>query len=78
MKTAISIPDPIFQAAEAAAQRLAMSRSELYTKAIESFLRVHSDSDITEQLNEIYAVEASGVDAALYDASLRSIGRDAW
>lgn len=32
MKTAISIPDPIFEAAEGFARRLGMSRSELYAR----------------------------------------------
>ncbi|HEX9737109.1 MAG TPA: ChpI protein, partial [Thermoanaerobaculia bacterium] len=30
MKTAISLPDPLFEAAEALAARLSMSRSQLY------------------------------------------------
>ena len=42
MKTAISIPDPIFQAAEEAAARLSMSRSQLYTKAVAAFVEIHA------------------------------------
>jgi hypothetical protein len=34
MKTAISIPDAIFEQAEELAQKQGLSRSELYTKAI--------------------------------------------
>jgi hypothetical protein len=78
MKTAISIPDSLFYAAEDAAQRLAISRSELYTKAVESFLTMQSDADVTRRLNEIYATESSALDPALYDASLRSIGAETW
>ena len=78
MKTAISIPDSVFQAAEDAAERLAMSRSELYTKAVEAFLRAQTAADVTRRLNEVYAAESSIVDPALYDASLRSIGTGAW
>ncbi|MEM6753148.1 MAG: ChpI protein, partial [Cyanobacteria bacterium P01_C01_bin.38] len=33
MKTAISIPDPLFEAAEQFAKRLGLSRSELYAMA---------------------------------------------
>jgi len=39
MKTAISIPDPIFQSAEIMAHHLAISRSELFTRAISEFPR---------------------------------------
>lgn len=37
MKTAISIPNLIFEEAEEAAKELRMSRSELYTKALREF-----------------------------------------
>jgi hypothetical protein len=33
MKTAISIPDPVFEAAEMFARRTGMSRSQLFTAA---------------------------------------------
>jgi hypothetical protein len=33
LKTAISIPDQVFRRAEAAAKRLGLSRSELFTRA---------------------------------------------
>jgi metal-responsive CopG/Arc/MetJ family transcriptional regulator len=36
MKTAVSMPDSIFEAAEALAKRLRMSRSQLYTKAVQA------------------------------------------
>ena len=35
MKTAISIPDEVFRSAERLAQRLGVSRSELYAKAVD-------------------------------------------
>lgn len=78
MKTAISIPDAVFRAAEDAAKRLSLSRSELYTKAVESFLKSQSDADVTRRLNEVYASESSVVDPLLYDASIQSIGPESW
>jgi metal-responsive CopG/Arc/MetJ family transcriptional regulator len=38
MKTAISLPDSVFEEAEALAQQLGLSRSELYTKALQAYL----------------------------------------
>jgi len=38
MKIAISIPDPIFQAAEGLAHRLGISRSELYAEALAEYM----------------------------------------
>lgn len=78
MKTAISIPDALYHAAEDAARRLAISRSELYVRAVEEYLRTHSDADVTRRLNEIYASQPSDIDPVLYEAAVQSIRPDAW
>jgi metal-responsive CopG/Arc/MetJ family transcriptional regulator len=57
MKTAISIPDQTFDAAEQLVKRLGISRSELYSKAISSYIKEHRNDSVTEALNEIYADE---------------------
>jgi predicted transcriptional regulator len=54
MKTAISLPDPIFHSAERLAARLGISRSELYRRAIETLLERHDQSTITSQLDAVY------------------------
>lgn len=51
MKTAVSIPDKVFQKAEVAAKRLKMSRSELYARAVDAYVDVHSPDAITEAIN---------------------------
>ena len=43
MKTAISLPDKTFQEAEKLAKRLRISRSELYARTLEHFLRAHGE-----------------------------------
>ena len=78
MKTAISIPDNVFQAAEAAAQSLSISRSEFYTKAIEKYLQEQRDAAITARLNEVYSSNSSELDPVLHEIMLRSIGEEAW
>lgn len=58
MKTAISIPDNIFIAAEKTAKRLKIPRSQLYTKAITEFINIHSNEYVTEKLNQVYSKES--------------------
>ena len=65
MKTAISIPDSIFRAAERVAKRKGLSRSELYARAIEAMVRAEDDQEVTAQLNRVYGREPSRLDAAL-------------
>ena len=54
MKTVISIPDPVFRSAEELAQRLGISRSELYSKAVAEFIERHRDDLVTHRLNEVH------------------------
>ena len=78
MKVAISLPDPVFSAAEQLAHRLNVSRSQLYDQDIQEYLGKRQDSVITERLNAVYAAESSGIDAALNNAQLGAIGHEAW
>lgn len=52
MKTAISIPDALFLAAEEYARRRSISRSELYREALAEYLRRKTDRDIIERINK--------------------------
>jgi metal-responsive CopG/Arc/MetJ family transcriptional regulator len=54
MKTAISIPDPLFKSAERAAHKLRMSRSRFFAAAASHYIREVSRTDITERLNSVY------------------------
>ncbi|CAA9417125.1 hypothetical protein AVDCRST_MAG82-1183 [uncultured Rubrobacteraceae bacterium] len=55
MKTAVSIPDVLFESAEGFARRRGMSRSELYAKALDAYLAEHKAEGITERLDAVYA-----------------------
>ena len=59
MKTAISIRDKVFEAAERTAKDLGISRSELYTKAVGEFVERHADERVTERLNAVYGENPS-------------------
>jgi metal-responsive CopG/Arc/MetJ family transcriptional regulator len=78
MKTAISIPDPLFEAAEKVAARLEVSRSQLYAKAVESFLAGHQADDVTRRLDEVYTAQESQVDPALAQMQALSLGDKTW
>ncbi len=80
MKTAISIPDPVFKAAEQLAKRLGKSRSSLYTEAISSYVYEHQNEGITEILNEIYSKEEEEhrIDPDLVELQLQSITEEKW
>jgi metal-responsive CopG/Arc/MetJ family transcriptional regulator len=57
MKTAVSIPDEIFQKAEATAKQMRVSRSRLYASAIAEYLERHRSESVTERLNQVYSTQ---------------------
>ena len=73
MKTAVSIPDPLFAAADHLARRLGISRSELYARALSRELAAETDDAITERLDVVYADVASALDPNLAAAQLRAL-----
>lgn len=78
MKTSISIPDHVFDEAEKQAQRLGMSRSELYANAVSEYLREHRGEEVTEKLNEIYQKESSRLDPVSRTLQFVSLQKDEW
>ena len=78
MKTAVSIPDEVFEAAEIAAKRLGVSRSELYANAVREFVERYRRDNITEKLNEVYSEVDEGLDPALEQLQLSSLGNEDW
>ena len=59
MKTAISIPDNLFEAAEKVARRLGISRSELYQRAVARYLEQQSGDVVREALDMVYGRQSN-------------------
>lgn len=81
MKTAISIPDDVFNDAERAAKKLGVSRSELYATAVAEFVERHRLEGVTEKLDEIYGVEEgseSNLDPNLAALQLETLAKEDW
>jgi hypothetical protein len=78
VKTAVSIPDPIFRAADRTARRLKISRSEFYAKAVAAFVEAHGGADVTRRLNEVYGGEQSEIDPVIQSMALASLEPDSW
>ena len=77
-KTPISLPDLVFEEAEALASQLGRSRSELYTKALQAYLRRHNRSRILSKLNQVYSEESSKLDPVLAKMQFMSLPHEDW
>jgi len=56
MKTAVSIPDVLFDKVERTAKKLGIPRSKLFAKALEEFINNHQKENITEKLDKVYSL----------------------
>ena len=78
MKTAISIPDSIFQAAEKHANRMRKSRSQLFSEAMVEYLERHTPDEITRMLNETVDTIGDTDDSFVRKASHSILGQSEW
>lgn len=71
VKTAVSIPDALFEAADALARERRVSRSALYAEALAMLLASAEDDDVTRQLDALYADTSEPVDPTVAVANSR-------
>lgn len=78
MKTAISIPDDVFDAADEMAERLGMSRSQLYATAVREYLEAHRNRGVTARLDAVYESTDSSLDLRVAEAQSASLEDEEW
>jgi antitoxin MazE6 len=80
VKTAISIPDAVFEAAERLARRLGMSRSELYSKAVSRFIKENHALGVRERLDAVYEADqkSSRIDSFFTRLQIESLPEEDW
>jgi len=79
MKTAISLPDDLFQAAERHAKREGKSRSQLYSEALAEYLTRHAPDEVTEGMNRaLELLGQPGPDRLVSYAAHRVLEQTEW
>jgi predicted transcriptional regulator len=78
MKTAVSLPDRIFRAAEQHARRARKSRSQLYAEALAEYLARHAPDEVTEGMNRVASQVEPGADPFVVAAGWRALERSEW
>ena len=78
MKTAISIPDDVFEEAERLAIELQTSRSQLYSRALREFVARHAPDRLTEAMNRVVDAVGSEVDEFSQRASRGVLEQVEW
>ncbi len=78
MKTAVSIPDEVLQAAERLARRTGKSRSQLFSAAIREYVARHTPDEVTEAMDRVCAELKRPTDKFVSSASRRVLERTEW
>ena len=78
MKTAVSIPDELFEEAEDLARRLDKSRSELYRNALEAYIARHDVDRVREAIDRVVSEMSGEQDQFVRAAAARILERSEW
>jgi len=78
MKTAISIPDDVFEDAERLARDLRQSRSALYSRAVREYVARHSPDSVTATLDALLAEEVEPDSEFVAAAARHVLERSDW
>ena len=78
MKTAVSIPDEVYEGAERLARRSKSSRSRLYSAALREYLARHAPDEVTEAMNRACAEVGEAEDSFVTSAARHILERSEW
>ena len=78
MKTAVSIPDEVFEDAERLARRTKKSRSQLFAEAVREYVARHSPDEVTDAMNRVIDEVGTEPDPFVSIAARRVLERSEW
>ena len=78
MKTAVSIPDELFERADALAGRLGKSRSEVYREALADYVARREPGAVTRALDELADDLAEEDGGFMAEATRQTLSRSTW
>ncbi len=78
MKTAVSIPNDLFEVAERLARRTRKSRSRLFSDALREYVARRSPDKVTESMDHALAEIGEQTDPFITSASRRRLEQVEW
>jgi predicted transcriptional regulator len=78
MKTAVSLPAPLFKKADRLAKRLGKSRSKLYQEAVAEYVAHHSPQSVTKAVDRVLEQVPAPPDPFVRRAARRVLMRVEW
>ena len=78
MKTAISVPNDVFELSERLAKKLKVSRSKIFAMGVKKLGEEYDDEDIIAQINAVCEEVDTSLDPAIRFYQSRAIKREKW
>ena len=78
MKTAVSIPDEVFEKAERLARRARLSRSAIFSAALKEYVARHAPDEVTEAMNRVCDEVGDRPESFVVAASRRVLENTEW
>lgn len=78
MKTAVSIPDEVFQSAERLARRARKSRSRIFSEALQEYVARHAPEEVTDAMDRAVALVGESPDKFITAAARHVLERTEW
>jgi metal-responsive CopG/Arc/MetJ family transcriptional regulator len=80
MKTAVSVPNDVYEKAERLAKREGRSRSEVYSAALREYVARHSPDELTASIDAALADvgDSATLDGFVRVASAATLGSTEW
>ena len=78
MKTAVSIPDDVFEKVERFARRSKRSRSEVFSAALREYIARHASDEVTDAINRVVDDIGDEKDEFVAAAARRVLEKTEW
>ena len=78
MKTAVSVPDALFEQVDRLARRSHRSRSEVYSAALREYMARHAPDEVTEAIDQVVAELDEAAESFAGEAARRTLGAAEW
>lgn len=78
MKTAISVPNDVFELSEKLAKKLKVSRSKIFAMGVKKLGEELEKDEVTARLNEFYGKEKAEIDPVIMKMAALSLPKEEW
>lgn len=78
MKTAISVPNDVFELSEKLAKKLKVSRSQIFAMGVKKLAEDHDEEELVANINKVCEKVDTSVDPVLFRMAMLSLPKEEW